>query len=101
MALGSTQPLTEMSTRKLPGGVKGGRHVRLTILPPSMSRLSKSCGDPRPYGPLRPVTGTALPLPSYGIRKAHKRTQRFENWICFRPQVGGGNTYYVGSVRRK
>jgi hypothetical protein len=35
MALGSTQPLTEMSTRNLPGG-KG-----LTTLPPSVSRLSK------------------------------------------------------------
>jgi hypothetical protein len=40
MALGSTQPRTEMSTRNLPG-VKGGRRVRLTILPPSVSRLSR------------------------------------------------------------
>jgi hypothetical protein len=39
MALGSTQPLTEMSTRNLPG-VKGGRDVRLTS-PPSVSRLSR------------------------------------------------------------
>jgi hypothetical protein len=30
MALGSTQPLTEMSTRNLPGSVKGGRRVGLT-----------------------------------------------------------------------
>jgi hypothetical protein len=34
MALGSTQPLTEMSTREFPGG-KGGRCVRLTTLPQS------------------------------------------------------------------
>jgi hypothetical protein len=37
MALGSTEPLTEMSTRNFPGGgggVKDGRHVRLTTLPP-------------------------------------------------------------------
>jgi hypothetical protein len=34
--LGSTRPLTEMSTRNLPG-VKGGRRVRLTTLPPSVS----------------------------------------------------------------
>jgi hypothetical protein len=41
MALGSTQPLIEMSIRNLPVGVKGGRRVRLTILPPSVSRLSR------------------------------------------------------------
>jgi hypothetical protein len=40
MALGSTQPLTEMSTRNLPGGV-GGQRVSLTTLPPSLSRLSR------------------------------------------------------------
>jgi hypothetical protein len=40
MALGSTQPLTEMSTRNLPGGVKGGWRIRLATLPPSVSRLS-------------------------------------------------------------
>jgi hypothetical protein len=41
MALGSTQPLTEMSTRNLPAGVKGGWRMRLTTLPPSVSWLSK------------------------------------------------------------
>jgi hypothetical protein len=40
MALGSTQPLTEMSTKNLPG-VKGGIRVRLTNLPPSVSRRSR------------------------------------------------------------
>jgi hypothetical protein len=46
MALGSTQPLTEMSTGNLKKKVmnlevKGGRRVGLTTLPPSVIRLSK------------------------------------------------------------
>jgi hypothetical protein len=44
MALGSTQPLTEMSTRNLHDGKKNGRRVGLTALPPSMSRMSENVG---------------------------------------------------------
>jgi hypothetical protein len=43
MALGSTQPLTKMSTRNLPGG-KRGRRVGLTTLPPSVCRMSENVG---------------------------------------------------------
>ena len=64
MALESTQPLTEMSTRRISLG-KCGRCVRLTTLLPPCVVVMKSgnLNFLEPSGPLQAFNGTDLPLP--------------------------------------
>jgi len=56
MALGLTQPLTEMSTRNISWWGKGGQCLGLTLLPP----LCADCleiWEPQPHGTLRAYPG--------------------------------------------
>jgi hypothetical protein len=61
MALGSTEPLTEMSTRNLPGG-KGRTARKAENL---TSGRYGSLDVSQPYGPSRPITGLALPFVTF------------------------------------
>jgi hypothetical protein len=64
MALGSAQPLTEMSTRNLPGG-KGrlGRKAdNLTAVCEPIVWKMWELNVSQHYGSSRPVTGVALPF---------------------------------------
>jgi hypothetical protein len=59
VALGSTQPLTEMSTRSISWGGKGGRYVGLTILPPSCANCLQ-IWETQPPATLRACPGLQL-----------------------------------------
>jgi hypothetical protein len=66
MTLGSTQPLTEMSTRNLPGDK--GRPAHKTDNLTAVCELSRKCEGldvSQPYGPPRSVTWIPLPFFDY------------------------------------
>jgi hypothetical protein len=56
MALGSTQPVTEMSTRNISLGGKGDWCVGLTTLPPSSANCLE-IWEPQGHGTLRARQG--------------------------------------------
>jgi len=60
MALGSTQPLTEMSTRDTSWRVKGAG-VRLTTLPRPCAGCLTTSGSLNLLGPVQACTGIGLP----------------------------------------
>jgi hypothetical protein len=81
MALGSTQPLTEMSTRSISWG-KGGRCVRLTNLPPSCAVVKKSgnLNFLETSGPLQACNGAALPLPYHHTVPLSRNLGTLTSW---------------------
>jgi hypothetical protein len=80
MTLGSSQPLTEMSIRNIPGD-KRGRRVRLTSSPQSVSRLCRkfaSLDVSHLYGP--PRAGTDIALHSY-MPRTEDQTEIFAHVV--------------------
>ena len=96
MALGSIQPLTDMSTRSISWG-KGGRCVRLTTYhhPVPLSRNLGKLNFLEPSGPVQACNGNVLPLPWF----IQKLRNCCDNSMCLSGQLTRGSTLQKCSYR--
>jgi hypothetical protein len=96
MALGSTQPLTERSTRNFPGG-KSGRRIGLTTLPPSVSRMSQNVGASTSRNPkgLHGLYRDNFTF-TFNIFVSKARIQAYEGkWYIIREQHNNVNLHHA------
>jgi hypothetical protein len=76
MDLWSTQPLTKMSIRNLPGG-KNGRRLGLKIVPPFVSRISENAG----------ASTSRTPKGLHGLYRDNFTLLLYSNLYCFRQRT--------------
>jgi hypothetical protein len=83
MALGSTQPLTEMNIRNISWG-KGCRCVELTTLPPSCADCQKICLNLlKPSGSVKACNGISLPFTIFHYHYVYENLMNsYTNIIC-------------------
>jgi hypothetical protein len=113
MALGSTQRLTEMSTRNISWGGTGGRCVRLTTLRRSCVDCLEKFWEPQPPGTLRALTisvmgylylypeRTSIKCWSYAaLKDTNVKESSKEYSIKWRWRLTGNNSVSASAKRR-